>query len=233
MIVSAPDTLESSESLQQKFLSPLSTVTLFSKLLYKSIMYLGADIFRPCSRVFKVSRGRRGKPRRFRISRWSLIDVEPFLTDDEESALAFSFFCEVWGCCRGFTLRLGNERRFTMLLSRSFCEVPFLTTADASVSLPLHGERWRAKLTINNLYRQVILRCQICSIEYAKRTCDVVFWKWTKLDSCIKGYRYDRFTLQQNRSVNQTEQLIARATTARFPNQSKHCSFVRELKKGT
>ena len=57
-MVSAPDALESATvSLQQYSPSTLDTLALLSKLLYKSIMYLGADIFRPWSRVLRLIRG--------------------------------------------------------------------------------------------------------------------------------------------------------------------------------
>lgn len=176
-MVSAPDALESAKvSLQQYSPSSLETLALFSKLLYKSIMYLGADIFRPWRRVLRLIRGLRGRPRRFRISRWSFADVVPFLRADDDSALESHFFCEVWWC-REFPRREPNERRFTMSLSSSFSLVPFLTSLDASVTLLPQGEEQRAIPTINNLHKQVMVRCQICGVKYGMRACDVVLWR--------------------------------------------------------
>lgn len=207
-MVSAPDALESATvSLQQYSPSMLDTLALFSKLLYKSIMYLGADIFRPWSRVLRLIRGLWGKPKRLRISRRSFAEVVPFLRTDEDSALESHFFCEVWSS-REFPRP--NERRFTMSLSSCFCVVPFLTTFDASVTLLPQGKEESAKLTINNLYKQVIVRCQICAVKYGMRTCEVVFWRWTKHDSSDQRidisawpvYFAEEWSCQSNRAVD-------------------------------
>ena len=194
-------------------------------------MYLGADIFRPWSRVLRLIRGLWGNPRRFRISRWSFAEVVPFLRMDEDSPLESHFFCEDW-CCREFPRREPNERRFTMSLSSCFSVVPLLTTFDASVTLLSQGKEQSATLTINNLHKQVIVRCQIYGVKYGMRTCDVVFWMWTKHDSSDRRIYIGMTGLlcwRMKLSIKSCS-WPPRATNGFTPNQSLASSFVEELK---
>ena len=193
-------------------------------------MYLGADIFRPWSRVFRLMRGLWGKPRRFRISRWSFAEVVPFLRMDEDSALESHFFCEVW-CCREFPRREPNERRFKMSLSSFFSVVSLLTTFDATVNLLSQDKEQRAMLTINTLYKQVIVRCQIYGVKYGMRTCDVVFWRWTKHDSGDRTYigMTGLLCWRMKLSIKSCSWPPC-ATNGFIPNQSLVSPFVEELK---
>ena len=66
-----------------------------------------------------------------------------------------------------------------MSLPSCFSAVPFLTTFDACAQ----GKEQSAMLTIINLFKRVIVGRQVYGVKYEMRTCDFVFWRWTKHDS--------------------------------------------------